>query len=352
LNNFPTALSFTVTNACNLKCQMCGQWSGEGYMHSRRDSLKAEMRLADWKRLVDEAADHGVGRILLRGGETFLFPGIIGLIAHIRARGIGLSIDTNGTQLKKYAADLAGIGGIHLTISVDGPERVHDRVRGVKGCFAMIRDGLARLAEEEKKSGNRIGKSANFTISPWSVEGLGEMPEVCRSLGLDTIAIVPYYYFPGEVGARYASELKELGSESYSWAGFRHEASGVDPRVFAEQHAKYLAELKGIRDYPYMPLSEVQYAAWFADPLTPVGPRSCMNVESLVDIQPSGEANFCVDFVDYSMGNVRGSTISEVWNSERAERFRRFRRERPLSVCHRCGAKYMSCGYSDYPRDS
>jgi MoaA/NifB/PqqE/SkfB family radical SAM enzyme len=42
------------------------------------------------------------------------------------------------------------------------------------------------------------------------------------------------------------------------------------------------------------------------------------------------------------MGNVKESTIEEVWNSERGLRFRAYRRERPLAICYRCGAKYMS----------
>ena len=67
----------------------------------------------------------------------------------------------------------------------------------------------------------------------------------------------------------------------------------------------------------------------------------CANVERLIDIQPDGSANFCVDFVDYSSGNVRDSSIAAVWNSEAAERFRAYRRKQPLPVCHRCGAKYM-----------
>jgi MoaA/NifB/PqqE/SkfB family radical SAM enzyme len=49
-----------------------------------------------------------------------------------------------------------------------------------------------------------------------------------------------------------------------------------------------------------------------------------------------------VDFPDYTIGNVRDSTIAEIWNGPRAEAFRKYRRTRPLAVCSRCGAKYMA----------
>jgi radical SAM protein with 4Fe4S-binding SPASM domain len=73
-----------------------------------------------------------------------------------------------------------------------------------------------------------------------------------------------------------------------------------------------------------------------------------MNVEKLVDVQPDGSANFCVDFVDYSFGNVKTDSIETLWNGEKAGRFRQYRREHPLAVCYRCGAKYMSQAWSDY----
>jgi MoaA/NifB/PqqE/SkfB family radical SAM enzyme len=322
---------------------MCGQWSEHGYMHDKKANLKQEMALADWKRLVDELAAHNIPYILIRGGEPFLFPGIIELLEHIRSKGMFVSIDTNGTMLKKYAADITRIGNIHLTISVDGPEEIHDQVRGVKGCFNQIREGVALLAEHEQNGGHQISRSICFTISRYSFRGLGAMPHVARSLSINTIAIVPYYYFPQASGQVYAKELQEhFGCPAFSWSGFHHEDSGVEWDEFRTQYRQYLAHLQGIHNYPYMDFSEDDYRMWFSDVTTPVGPLHCTNVEKLIDIQPQGDANFCVDFPDYSIGNVREATIEEIWNGARAARFREYRREKLLAVCYRCGAKYMS----------
>lgn len=341
--DFPKSISLTITNACNLRCQMCGQWSQEGYMHARKESLRQELALADWKRLVDEAAAHGVSSILLRGGEVFLFPEIITLLEYINANGIFVSIDTNGTLLGKHAEDLVRIGGIHLTISVDGPEEIHDRVRGVPGCFSRIRENVALLHALEKSSGRQLSKSITFTISPYSYKGLGAMPDVTRSLSINTVCIVPYYYVPEEVGKRYERELQAaFGCPAFSWRGFHHEDSGVDVDALQDQLDQFLATLGDVYSFPYMPLSGDEYRTWFGDPTTPVGPTRCTNVEKLIDIQPNGDANFCVDFPDYTIGNVKEATIKALWNGERAARFRAYRREKPLAVCYRCGAKYMS----------
>jgi radical SAM protein with 4Fe4S-binding SPASM domain len=341
--DFPTSISFTITNACNLRCKMCGQWSEEGYIRKDKNVFRQLLILDDWKRLVDELAAHKISSLLIRGGEPFLFPGIIELLEYINSKDIFISIDTNGTLLKKYAADLLRIGKVHITVSIDGPEDIHDKVRGVKGCFRKIEEGLILLSELEKNSDSKISKALCFTISPYSVNGLGEMPNVARRLLVNSIVIVPYYYFPTEMGKIYETELKKyFNCKAYSWHGFHHEYSGVNFDIFKEEFKKYKDNLNGINNYPYMVLSEEEYKIWFEDATKPVGSFICSNVEKLLDIQPTGEANFCVDFPDYSIGNVTQSTIEELWNSEKAEKFREYRRKNLLAVCYRCGAKFMS----------
>jgi MoaA/NifB/PqqE/SkfB family radical SAM enzyme len=322
---------------------MCGQWSEEGYIRSAKGNLPHLMKLADWKRLTDELAAHNISSVILRGGETFLYPDIIELLEYINGKRIFMSIDTNGTMLKKYAANIVRIGNIHITISVDGPEGIHDNVRGMKGCFQKIKEGIEQLIEIEKSSGKSISRSICFTISPYSVSGLGSMPDVARSLSIDTLVIVPYNYIPGSMGNKYMQELNDhFHTAGFSWIGFHHENSGIDFNEFQKEYTKYMADLNGIRNYPYMVLSEEEYRTWFENPTALVGSPQCANIEKLIDIQPDGNANFCVDNPDYSFGNVKDSTIETLWNSEKASQFREYRRIKPLAVCYRCVSKHMS----------
>ncbi len=341
--NFPRFISFTVTNTCNLRCRMCGQWSEEGYIRDGTKSPTPALEVADWKRVVDEVAGHEIAFLLIRGGEPFLYPGLIELLEYIHGKGIFLSIDSNGTRLEQYAADLVRIGNMHITFSVDGPEEIHDQVRGVTGTFQKAKAGIALLHELEKDHPRKISKSICFTISPYSYRGLGDMPDVARSLGITSINIVPYYYYPAAVGKKYEEELAtHFASPAFSWRGFHHEDSGVEFDTFRDQLHRYLGHLKGIENFPYMPFTEDEYRTWFTDPTTPVRSSTCMNVERLIDIQPNGDANFCVDFPDYCIGNVKNASLAEIWNGPRASQFRTYRRANPLAICHRCGAKYIA----------
>jgi MoaA/NifB/PqqE/SkfB family radical SAM enzyme len=340
---FPKVISLTVTNSCNLRCKMCGQWSEEGYIYNNVKDSGSKMKLADWKKLIDEMANHKMDFVLIRGGEPFLFPGIIELIEYAVDKDLPLGIDSNGTMLEKYAEDLVRIGNMHITFSVDGPEEIHDYVMGIKGSYKKIKENIALLNELEKNSEKKISKSICFTLSRYSYKGLGEMAETARSMAIKSVLIAPYYYFSESIGKMYEKELKEnFDCEAFSWKGFHHEESGIDYEIFREGHEKYLNNLGDIENFPFMPFKENDFKIWFSDFLTPVGSTACHNVESLIDIQPDGGANFCIDFPDYVFGNVFEDTIEYLWNSERAEKFREYRRKNPFAICYRCGAKYMT----------
>jgi len=321
---------------------MCGQWGPEGYIRGGR-ALEA-MPVARWLELVDEAARLGTKVVCLRGGEPLLFPGVLEIIRRIKARGIFLCMDTNGVFLGKFAAELVDAGIDVITVSVDGPEPVHDRVRGVPGTFRAMAEGVGALNRAKAGKGATTPEvGACFTMSPESLPGLPGMGDVMRALGIPTISANPYYYFPDRVGAIYEERMRrELICEAFSWRGFHREGSGVDPEAFLKAWHEFKARLGEVKLYPFMDLSDDDYRHWFSDNETPVGRRECPNPLKLLDIQPGGDANFCVDFPDYVIGNVAKNTIEEIWNGERAQAFRRAVATAPFPVCLRCGAKYMS----------
>jgi radical SAM protein with 4Fe4S-binding SPASM domain len=322
---------------------MCGQWSEKGYVRNGINADKQQMKLEDWKRLIDEIAEKGIKSVLLRGGEPFLYPYIRELLQYLIQKDMFVSIDTNGTLLNIFADFLIMLKKIHITISVDDPEKIHDEVRGIPETFAKMKEGLQELRKQEAINQVEISTSMTFTISQYNYQYLGEMPDVARQLNIKTIVIVPYSYVPEKYGKMYEDELrKNFNRDAFTWKGFHHENSGVAVEEFNSQFRKYLGNLKEIYSYPYLPLTEEEYKIWFDSYITPIGKSDCCNVERLIDIQPTGSANFCVDAPDYSFGNAKESSIAELWNNEKAIAFREYRNSKMLSICHRCVARHIS----------
>jgi radical SAM protein with 4Fe4S-binding SPASM domain len=245
--------------------------------------------------------------------------------------------------LEKYADDIARLVIDNLVISVDGPEKIHDDVRGVANSFRRVRSGLEALRLAEKRQHIFIPKVLCFVISPYSYHGLDRMPDVARQLKIGRIVVVPYYYFSRDTGDEYDKIMrKEFQTSASSWKGFHQEVSGVNIKEFIKLFRLFKENLHDVIREPFMDFSEKEYRVWFSNSHNEARQRTCRNPRVLSDIQSNGDVNFCVDFPDYIIGNIRNSTLEQIWNSQKADKFRSYLKEKSLPVCSRCGAQYMS----------
>ncbi|MCL2450558.1 MAG: radical SAM protein [Polyangiaceae bacterium] len=122
----PIYAVWEITLACDLACRHCGSRAGR----ARPD----ELTTAEALDLVDQMARLGVKEVTLIGGEAYLRPDWLEIVAALSRAGIPSTMTTGGRgvtlDLVRRARD-AGLRGVN--VSIDGDERVHDRLRGVAG---------------------------------------------------------------------------------------------------------------------------------------------------------------------------------------------------------------------------
>lgn len=129
---------------CNLQCTHCLNASGP------RDPWLAPMAAADVERHVEDAARLGARDVYFTGGEPFLHPRILDLLAFALER-LPTTVLTNGTLLTDDVADrLAALAvrtrySLEVRVSLDDPDRdTNDRVRG-RGAFDRALRAIVRL---------------------------------------------------------------------------------------------------------------------------------------------------------------------------------------------------------------
>jgi len=109
-------LRISVTDRCNLRCVYCMPAEGVSLM-SHKDILSYE----EIYTIVKTAAELGVNKVRLTGGEPLVRDGIPELLRMLR--GIDtiddISLTTNGTMLAQYAAELKQAGLQRVNISLD-----------------------------------------------------------------------------------------------------------------------------------------------------------------------------------------------------------------------------------------
>ncbi|RLC84120.1 MAG: GTP 3',8-cyclase MoaA [Chloroflexi bacterium] len=109
-------LRISVTDRCNLRCVYC--MPPEGVPWRPHEEI---LRYEEIETVVRAAAELGISKVRLTGGEPLVRLGIVDLVRSLaRIPGIDdLAMTTNGILLGRYAADLAAAGLRRVNISLD-----------------------------------------------------------------------------------------------------------------------------------------------------------------------------------------------------------------------------------------
>ncbi len=123
------------------------------------------------------------------GGEPFLRRDIESVLAAALVRPPALHVlhfQTNGWSSERIESITRRVRALRkgveliVTVSIDGPSAVHDRIRGREGSAERAFDTLARL---EALRGVEV--HVGTTVSDANVEALGELEQRLRDLGFD-----------------------------------------------------------------------------------------------------------------------------------------------------------------------
>jgi GTP 3',8-cyclase len=138
---FITYLRVSVTDRCDFRCVYC--------MAENMTFLpKADvLTLEELDRLCSAFVDRGVRKLRLTGGEPLVRRGIMTLVSslsrHLSTGALDeLTLTTNGSQLKKYAAELAAHGVRRINVSLDtlDPDKFRTITRW--GDLSVVRGGI------------------------------------------------------------------------------------------------------------------------------------------------------------------------------------------------------------------
>jgi nif11-class peptide radical SAM maturase 3 len=127
-----------ITLKCNLACQHCGSRAG----HERTNELSTEEAFD----LVRQMADIGIKEVTLIGGEAFLRADWLDIAKAITDAGMVCGMTTGGYGITLETAQKMKAAGIRVvSVSVDGLEGTHDRLRGRQGSWQWAFKTMSHL---------------------------------------------------------------------------------------------------------------------------------------------------------------------------------------------------------------
>ena len=84
--------------------------------------------------------------ITFTGGEIFLKKGIDDILTQAAANH-NVTIASNGALLGNYAELIVESGIQSISISIDGPVEIHEKIRNQKGLYETIKENLVKIKD-------------------------------------------------------------------------------------------------------------------------------------------------------------------------------------------------------------
>jgi MoaA/NifB/PqqE/SkfB family radical SAM enzyme len=143
----PVTMIFFVTSRCNLRCSHCFYW------RELSTASHKELSIDEIKKIA-HSFEHPIS-LSLTGGEPFLRRDLKEIV-EVFHEGCGtreVGIATNGTletstvETVRSILDEGLLSNLSVQVSLDGLEKTHDAIRGIKGAF---KKGLSTLKALEK----------------------------------------------------------------------------------------------------------------------------------------------------------------------------------------------------------
>ena len=164
-------LRVSVTDRCDFRCVYC--MAEDMTFLSKKDLLSLE----ELDRICTAFIGKGVRKLRLTGGEPLVRKGIMTLVEslgrHLRSGALEeLTLTTNGSQLAKYAGELAAHGVRRINVSVDTLDQTKFRQITRWGDLARVKEGI-RTAQEA---------GLHVKINAVALKGVNdaELPEMIR----------------------------------------------------------------------------------------------------------------------------------------------------------------------------
>lgn len=171
-------LFWECTLRCNLRCRHCGS-------DCKNISTVKDMPKEDFLRVLDEVramTDPHKVMVIITGGEPLMRPDLEECGRAIYEKGFPWGMVTNGfamtsTRLKRLLA--SGLRAI--TVSLDGVEKDHEWMRGVKGSFQRASEAISMISSVQDLKSDVV-----TCVNRKNYDSLEQIREYLWSLGVSS----------------------------------------------------------------------------------------------------------------------------------------------------------------------
>ena len=334
----PGMVSITPTYRCNLRCKMCYQRDDDST--PRPDVMNGELTPDHWRKIIDNIVGF-VPTLYWIGGEVFIYPQMLELLAYARSTGLNVSLSTNAFSLAKVAAQLVEMGIESLAVSLDGPPEIHNAIRRHPKSYGWVEEGIkAVIAARKAKGCQKPNILLTYTITHQNYRYITEFYHLAQSLQVDVIQFVNLIYMsPATAQHHHQVMQREFGVQPNGMYVLHNEDSHTVDGAFLQQAIDRIRAMASPSPtLKFWPEGSHTYFKQHYGPEKnlPLSNQRCHSIWETLVIQPNGDVTACPFLAEVVVGNVLEQDLKTIWNSPKFKQFRKRVRSQLLPGCVRC----------------
>jgi len=206
----PVRLWIELTSHCNLQCLMCPN-------KKLKKEDKGFMDFGLYRKIIDEAAAFAFDVNLAHRGESLLYPDIIKAIRYAKGHSLFTRLHTNGSLLtSELASSIIDSDLDRLSFSFDGYNKENYEKIRIKGNFDQIVANIIQLLEMKKSLQRKKPRVAieviDFTPEETkkNVRAKNEFLSRFKGLPLDELVVKELHNWAGETSAEKPSSVRTI----------------------------------------------------------------------------------------------------------------------------------------------
>tara|TARA_R110002073_G_scaffold258681_1_gene421662 strand:+ start:12237 stop:13316 length:1080 start_codon:yes stop_codon:yes gene_type:complete len=186
----PEWIVLGVNNVCNLHCKMCDVGTKNlesNFAQNLIGTHPINMPLELIKKIIDDTAKYfPKSKLAYAFTEPLVYPHLLESLEYASQKKLHTTITTNALTLKHKAKKLVDAGIKEVYVSLDGPEEVHNEIRGHKKSFQKALEGIEELLSGKEKPIVKI----ICAITEWNVGVLHELLESLKHLPIQDVGFM------------------------------------------------------------------------------------------------------------------------------------------------------------------
>ncbi len=305
-----------VNNVCNLHCKMCDVGTknlDSNFAQNLVGTHPINMPIELIKKIIEQTSlYYPNAKLAYAFTEPLVYPHLIESLKYAKKNNLYTTLTTNALTLNQKAIALSQTNLDELYISLDGPEVIHNEIRGHKKSFQKALLGIQKLSEQE-----HIPKiSIICAITEWNIGFLELLLSELELLPVKEVAFMHTQFN--------TKKSAEIHNKSKWGIEYPSTDSNMDFIDFSKMDLKKLEkEISNIKksNYPFSiyfspEISTLeQLKTYYLNPQTFIG-KSCNAVYTNLMIKSDGSVipahGRCYNL---TIGNIYKKNIKEIWNS-------------------------------------